>query len=205
MYLSSLGIAASNVVAVLVIFRLRSQDGSSCAPPSNMMIDSFIDLLHDMGEGQEAEEDSSAGGNVYRQVLGLRVVQLLALFILAYVGVETTIGGENAHMVYESSHADAILLSGWIVSYTIDVRGGGPSAGYISSGFFGGLALGRIVLLWVTKKLGNRTAIFVYMVLALGLEFIVWFVPSIISGGVAISLAGLGTFLSYKVVDRTGD
>lgn len=42
--------------------------------------------------------------------------------------------------------------------------------------------------------LGNRTAIFVYMVLAVGLEFIVWFVPSIVSGGVAISLAGLGTF-----------
>ncbi|VDB91790.1 unnamed protein product [Peniophora sp. CBMAI 1063] len=156
MYLCSLGIAASNVVSILVIFRLRTQD----------------ELLHDMGERPEPEEETAAGGNVYKQVLGLRVVQLLALFIAAYVGVETTIGG-------------------WIVSYTIDVRGGGPSAGYISSGFFGGLALGRVALLWITKVLGNRTAIFLYMILALGLEFIVWFVPSIVSGGVAISLAGL--------------
>ncbi len=29
-------------------------------------------------------------------------------------------------------------FTGWIVTYVIDLRGGGPSAGYISSGFFGG-------------------------------------------------------------------
>ena len=50
--------------------------------------------MRDAGEEPEAEEEST-GGNVYKQVLGLRVVQLLALFILAYVGVETTIGGET--------------------------------------------------------------------------------------------------------------
>jgi fucose permease len=48
-----------------------------------------------------------------------RAVHLLAVFILIYVGVEVTIGG-------------------WIVTFIIKVRGGGPSAGYISSGFFGG-------------------------------------------------------------------
>lgn len=51
-----------------------------------------------------------------------RVVHLLAFFILIYVGVEVTIGG-------------------WIVTYIIEVRGGGPSAGYISSGFFGGQSI----------------------------------------------------------------
>ena len=49
----------------------------------------------------------------------LRDVHLLALFILVYVGTEVTLGG-------------------WIVTYVIDLRGGGPSSGYISSGFFGG-------------------------------------------------------------------
>jgi len=34
----------------------------------------------------------------------------------------------------------------------IQVRHGGPSSGYISAGFFGGLTAGRIVLLWVNKK-----------------------------------------------------
>lgn len=34
----------------------------------------------------------------------------------------------------------------------IDVRGGGASAGYISAGFFGGLMIGRVALLWLNHK-----------------------------------------------------
>jgi hypothetical protein len=44
----------------------------------------------------------------------------------------------------------------------INERGGGPSSGYISSGFFAGLALGRVALLRVTQWLGDRNAIFLY-------------------------------------------
>ena len=57
----------------------------------------------------------------------------MALFLFTYVGVEVTIGG-------------------WIVTFLITERGGGPSAGYISSGFFGGLTVGRVVLLPLNKK-----------------------------------------------------
>lgn len=77
-------------------------------------------------------------------------MHVLAFFILAYVGVEVTIGG-------------------WIVTFVRDKRGGGVSAGYLSTGFFAGeasdpylgdialirclgLALGRIALLWITQK-----------------------------------------------------
>ena len=57
----------------------------------------------------------------------LRDVHLLALFILVYVGTEVTLGG-------------------WIVTYVIDLRGGGPSSGYISSGFFcGKCAVGTVL------------------------------------------------------------
>ena len=31
-----------------------------------------------------------------------------------------------------------LIVLGWIVTYVIELRGGGPSSGYISSGFFGG-------------------------------------------------------------------
>lgn len=54
-------------------------------------------------------------------------MHLLAFFILVYVGVEVTIGG-------------------WIVTFIIDVRGGGASSGYISAGFFGGLCLSLLFL-----------------------------------------------------------
>jgi fucose permease len=48
----------------------------------------------------------------------------MAFFILVYVGVEVTIGG-------------------WIVTFMLDVRGGGSSSGYVSSGFFGGMEFWR--------------------------------------------------------------
>ena len=62
-------------------------------------------------------------------------MHILAVFSLVYVGVEVTIGG-------------------WIVSYVIDERGGGPDSGYISSGFFAG-ELGCVVCaLWRVKVRG---------------------------------------------------
>ncbi|KAG8690196.1 hypothetical protein FRC09_012094 [Ceratobasidium sp. 395] len=51
--------------------------------------------------------------NKYKQIFGSRAVQLMAFFIWVYVGTEVTIGG-------------------WIVTFVIEERGGGPSAGYIS-------------------------------------------------------------------------
>jgi len=58
-------------------------------------------------------------------------------------------------------------LGGWIVTYIIKVRGGGPSSGYISSGFFGGLTMGRVGLLWFNKLVGERRAVFLYGILTI--------------------------------------
>jgi len=81
-----------------------------------------------------------------------RAVHLLAIFILIYVGVEVTIGGKALIVAIRSMitsfhficvhtlliHLLSLLMLGWIVTFIIDVRGGGPSSGYISAGFFGG-------------------------------------------------------------------
>ncbi|KAJ8516259.1 hypothetical protein ONZ45_g6401 [Pleurotus djamor] len=127
--------------------------------------------------GQPAGEKDSSEHSKFRQILGQRAVHYLAFFILVYVGVEVTIGG-------------------WIVTYVIDVRHGGPSSGYISSGFFGGLTIGRVALLWVNKTVGERRVLYLYTLLAIGLELVVWLVPSLIGGAVAVSLVGvlLGPF-----------
>ncbi|KAG2357351.1 major facilitator superfamily domain-containing protein [Suillus spraguei] len=127
--------------------------------------------------GQQAGEKGTSEKSQFSQILRLREVHLLAFFILIYVGVEVTVGG-------------------WMVTYIIDVRGGGPSSGYISSGFFGGLMIGRVALLWVNKKaslsqVGERRVLFIYSILAIGLELVVWLVPSLIGGGVAVSLIGV--------------
>ncbi|KAG8748890.1 hypothetical protein FRC12_013736 [Ceratobasidium sp. 428] len=66
-----------------------------------------------------ANSANSSGQNKYKQIISSRGVQLTAFFIWVYVGAEVTTGG-------------------WIVTFVIEERGGGPSAGYISSGFFAG-------------------------------------------------------------------
>ncbi|KIJ59386.1 hypothetical protein HYDPIDRAFT_100851 [Hydnomerulius pinastri MD-312] len=121
--------------------------------------------------GQPAGEEGTSEKSQFKQIFGLKDVHLLAFFILVYVGVEVTMGG-------------------WIVTYIIDVRRGGPSSGYISSGFFGGLMFGRVALLWVNQKVGERRVLFMYAVLAIGLEFVVWFVPSLVGGAVSVSVIG---------------
>jgi hypothetical protein len=41
------------------------------------------------------------------------------------------------------------------------------------------------------SQVGERRVSFIYSILAIGLELIVWLVPSLISGGVAVSIIGV--------------
>ncbi|KAJ7634865.1 MFS general substrate transporter [Roridomyces roridus] len=122
--------------------------------------------------GEAAGETGTSEHSTFRQILTTKTVHLLAFFILVYVGVEVTIGG-------------------WIVTYIIDVRGGGPSAGYVSAGFFGGLMTGRVALLWLNQKIGERRVLFLYSILAIALELVVWLVPSLVGSAVAVSIVGV--------------
>ncbi|CCO27420.1 Bypass of stop codon protein 6 [Rhizoctonia solani AG-1 IB] len=106
--------------------------------------------------------------NMYKMVFSSRAAQLLAIFAWVYVGTEVTVGG-------------------WIVTFIVEERGGGASAGYVSSGFFGGLMLGRVLLLWI----GERRVIYLYSVLAIGLELVIWLVPDVIGNAVAVSFVGV--------------
>ncbi|KAI0032855.1 MFS general substrate transporter [Vararia minispora EC-137] len=137
------------------------------------------ECLAEVGQQPEAK-DSSEDGH-YRQIFKLRALHLLAFFTLIYVGVEVTVGS-------------------WSVTYVQDQRGGGLSSGYISSGFFGGLALGRVALLWLNSMVGERRVIFLYIILAIGLELVVWLVPSLVGGAVAVSIVGLLLGPVYPII-----
>ncbi|KAH7345202.1 MFS general substrate transporter [Rhizoctonia solani] len=125
------------------------------------------------------EAHTSGTSNKYKEIFSSRAVQLMAFFIWVYVGVEVTIGG-------------------WIVTFVIEERGGGPSAGYISSGFFGGLMLGRVVLLWVNEKIGERRVVYLYTLLCIALELVIWLVPNIIGNAVAVSIVGMLLASAHK-------
>ncbi|TFY59023.1 hypothetical protein EVJ58_g6040 [Rhodofomes roseus] len=165
-YVIAASIAASNIVCLAVVFRLRRQE----------------DVLADAGQvalpgetpaqAPQAPQTSSGGRNAYTQILRVKEVHLLSIFCLIYVGVEVSLGG-------------------WIVTFVEEKRGGNATAGYISSGFFGGLMLGRIVLLWFNHKLGERWSILTYGALVIVLEVTIWTVPSLVENAVAVSLIGL--------------
>ncbi|OCB89376.1 MFS general substrate transporter [Sanghuangporus baumii] len=110
--------------------------------------------------------------NVYRQLSGIRALYFCSLFAFAYIGVEITLGG-------------------WTVTYLIDRTGADSSAGYVSSGFFGGLALGRVLLLWVNKKVGEQRVTILYGILAIALEAVIWAVPHFIASAILVSFVGL--------------
>ncbi|KAL1745818.1 major facilitator superfamily domain-containing protein [Schizophyllum fasciatum] len=147
-YLASMGLALLNLITSAVIFRFETQD--ECVARI----------------GQAPRERGTSTDSSFRQIVRLKSMHLLALFVFVYVGIEVTIGG-------------------WIVSYIIDERGGGPDSGYISSGFFAG---GRRPNVF---QVGEWAVIFLYGLLAIGLELVVWLVPSLLGSAISVALVGL--------------
>ncbi|KAI0631197.1 MFS general substrate transporter [Trametes polyzona] len=164
-YFVHIGLTFLNAVLEILAFRFKRQD----------------DCLLETGQPPpEKTKESEAGMNKYKQIFRVHAVHLMAFFIFTYVGVEVTIGG-------------------WIVTYVINERHGGPNSGYISSGFFGGLTVGRVALLWLNKKatdpsvtlqIGEWRVIFLYVLICIGLELVVWLVPDLLSGAICVSFVG---------------
>lgn len=110
-------------------------------------------------------------------------VWTMALFFFLYVGTEVTAGG-------------------WVVSFLVDLRNGVPSkVGYVASGFWGGLTLGRLVLPEVTHRFNERKMIYVYLIFAIAVQLMFWLIPNLIASAVMISLLGflIGTFYPVGV------
>ena len=121
---------------------------SSLPGTVNVLLNFVVECLLEIGQhSEEAEADEHSA---YRRIFRLRAVHLMAFFILVYVGYVFR-QSSPSHLEGDSSRVE-VTIGGWIVTYIIQVRGGGPSSGYISSGFFGGLTFGRVALLWVNKK-----------------------------------------------------
>ncbi|KAJ4485682.1 MFS general substrate transporter [Lentinula aciculospora] len=120
--------------------------------------------------GLEPMELVTSEHSPFRQIMSLKSVHILAAFIFLYVGTE---------------------VCGWTVTYIVQQRDAGSNSGYIASGFWGGILLGRIILIPLNNWLGDRLVMLIYIFLAIGLEIVVWLVPSLIGDAVAVSLVGL--------------
>ncbi|KAJ3538632.1 hypothetical protein NM688_g6488 [Phlebia brevispora] len=105
-----ISLGLSVIVTVLHVIVFRFKTQEQCLRESEQLRESYA--------SSAANEQNQR--NKYRQIFRLKEVYFLACFILIYVGTAVTIGG-------------------WTVTYIIDVRHGGSSSGYVSSGFFGGM------------------------------------------------------------------
>ncbi|KAF4625771.1 hypothetical protein G7Y89_g12390 [Cudoniella acicularis] len=98
-----------------------------------------------------------------KAILKLKNLWILSFFFFFHLGVATT-------------------ASGWIVEYLVQTRHESlHQMGYVPSGFYGGLCLGRLALAESTHRWGERRMLMIYSVLCFGLQMIFWLVPNTIS------------------------
>ena len=107
--------------------------------------------------------------NVLVAALSVPMVWIAALFMLIYVGAEVSVGSWTYSFLTEERHAP-ILLAGWMVS-----------------GYWIGLTLGRLTLARVTLRIGSERLILGCLVGVVIGGLFVWLLPVY-----AVSAVGLG-------------
>ncbi|EGX95348.1 MFS efflux transporter, putative [Cordyceps militaris CM01] len=85
-----------------------------------------------------------------------------------------------------------VSISGWVISFLIEARDGTPaSVGYVSAGFWGGITLGRFLLVAPAQRIGEKRFVYGLVVGALVFELLVWLVPNVIGNAVAVAIVGV--------------
>ncbi|GME35822.1 MFS transporter [Neofusicoccum parvum] len=138
-------------------------------------------------EFRSASSSSSGSGGLFKQTLSLRVCWIAAIFLLGYVGVEVALGG-------------------WLVVFMIRERSGEAfDSGMVATGFWVGITVGRMVLGFVTPRIGEKNAVTMYVPAAIGLQLLFWLVPQFAVSAVAVALEGffLGPLFPAVVVTTT--
>lgn len=131
--------------------------------------------VHRAESVQTHSPTSGAPESRTKEALRNPVTWICAIFLLCYVGVEVSLGG-------------------WLVTFMLRVRHGDNFAsGLVVTGFWLGLTFGRIMLGFVTGRVGEKLAIASYLVTSIVLELLFWLIPNFISS--AIFAGWLGFFL----------
>jgi fucose permease len=122
---------------------------------------------------RESKQSSLADSKTdAKAIYRYRATWLCAAYFLAYVGTETAI-------------------SGWVVSFMLRNRNATPYlASLSSSGFWIGMAIGRLVLGFGTDRMGVRRATALYFVCAIGLEVLFAILVSSIASVILMTLLG---------------
>ena len=120
-------------------------------------------------------DTGSANGSRIKEALRSPITWTCSMFLFCYVGVEVALGG-------------------WVVTFMLRVRDGGAfESGLVATGFWLGITIGRVILGFVTARIGEKLAIAIYLIISVACELCFWLIPNFISS--AIFAAWLGFFL----------
>ena len=136
---------------------------------------------------QHANADSRSKGNTLAAAARHRVVWIAAVFLFIYVGTE-------------------VSITGWVNTFLQTVRHAPPfMAGLSTTMFWTGATVGRIGLGFVNGRIGEKLAVFIYLILAVGFHLVLFFVPSIEADLAAVAIEGffLGPLFPAAVVAAT--
>jgi fucose permease len=189
-YLFPLGLSLLNLTSVVLAFGnslhiIRTQ-------PQN-----------DSGENTSGRNRSAM--NEVRQVLKLHDLWIISLFYFLYLGVSFAAGGNTPKNLVNFTQGEGIIIrsTGWVVKYLVDVRHGNlATMGYVPSGYYGGVFLGRLILAEPTHRFGERRMLSIYSALCFAMQLVFWLVPNIISSAVAFSLMGFLLGPAFAAVRR---
>ncbi|KAM3424114.1 hypothetical protein BST61_g11339 [Cercospora zeina] len=135
---------------------------------------SFSSDLQQFADSQAAQQ----GGNnskmkLLKTALKNRTTLIGALFIFAYQGAE-------------------VAESGWFISYLINYRRGDPAkVGYVTSGFWAGITIGRFTLTHLAHRVGEVRFVFAVGVGVIIFQLLSWLIPNIIGNAVSVAVLGL--------------
>nr|POE72370.1 bypass of stop codon protein 6 [Quercus suber] len=114
---------------------------------------------------QESFSESSKGPSklhLLGRALRNKVTIIGAIFIFAYQGAE-------------------VSESGWFISYLISDRQGDPAkVGYVTSGFWAGITLGRFVLVHAVHRVGEKRFVFIMGLACIVFQIIAWQVRDVV-------------------------
>jgi len=125
------------------------------------------------GVHAKSETNSQRGRRgLLRSILTMRIFWLVALFLFLYSGNEHSVGNWSYSFLTEQRHTSA-LFAGWIVS-----------------GYWMGLTLGRMTLAWASRRIGEYRLVVFCLLGALSSALLVWLVPVQIISIVGLFLLG---------------
>lgn len=143
----------------------------------------IILLLH-TPVASESKDEPSARGNVLGATLKLPVVWMAAIFLLVYVGVETSVGNWSYSFLL-ADRSEGTVVAGWIVS-----------------GYWLGLTLGRFLIQRQAERMGVGTAALMYaciLGIVLGV-LLIWLVPFGVAAAIGFCFIGLSVAPIYPVM-----